>query len=152
MRLFDLYGVPRPSVFSDENEARWMQLTLCLAFVHVRGLQFESVLGRTKTWSDDRCLKLYVDVLRKMRGGTLSASQICYYLAADPPWCFFIQSKEANPKSRQKSIGATLRRKFWEIQKQKHRAIAFVKEMERRWPKQFDKNLEILSEWFNQQD
>ena len=149
MRLFDRYGVPRPSVFSDENEARWMKLVLCLAFVHVPGLQFESVPGRTKTWSDDRCLKLYVDVLRKVRGGTLSEKQICYYLAADPPWCSCIQSSEANPEARQKSIGATLRRKIWAIRKQNHRAISFVKEMERRWPQQFDKNLETLSEWFN---
>ncbi len=144
MLLFDLHGVPRPSVFSDENEARWRLLVLSLAFVHVPGLQFEPMPGRPKTWGDTQCLKLYVDVMIKVRSG-MTESQACLHLARIEPWCSFIQSATEN----QKSMGKTLRRKVQEMREQNHSSIEFVKQMEERWPNDFDNNLQIVSQRFS---
>ena len=150
MRLFDLYGVPRPSVFSDENEARWTQLALCLAFVHVPGLQFEPMPGRPKTWGYHQCTKLYVDVLLKMRLSNLPLSRACYYLAGDQPWRSFVQLRvKGDSEARKKHIGDALRSKFNEMQKQNHSAIELVKKIEDRWPEQFNEKLKIISERYN---
>ena len=144
MLLFDHYDVPRPPEWSAIDYNHWRHLALSLAFHNVPGFQTKKPGGRTKTWGDHQCMKLYIDVTLSVRSGQ-TESQACYHLAQKEPWRSFVQSRKAD----QKSIGKTLLRKYKGLQEQNHPVVELVKQTEEQCPKEIGKNLRIASERLN---
>ena len=141
MLVFDHYEIPRPSVWSDENDARWRQLAAALAIDNVPGLQITNPGGAPKRWGEQQCRKLYVDVMlychRNLRK---SEREACHNLAITEPWCSFVRPDRA---------AHTLYRKLKEIERQQPRLVDLVEKIKRRWPDDIENKLKFLSEPYN---
>ena len=136
MLVFDLHGVRRPNPFSNENEVRWRQLAMRLAFIHVPALQIANPGGAPKRWGNEQCRKLYVEVMSYRHKGWHN-TEACIFLARTPYWSSFLKDSDHPAK--------TLLRKFHDIQKHQPNLVAFVEEIKRRWPDEIEDNLSLVT-------
>ena len=147
MALFDYYAIPQPEPGLDGgNEIKsWQTLAIVLGSQTVPGLQTAKRRGRKRSWDKVRMGRLYVDVqlqLLKEKG----ERRACRNLAAVEPWRSIIRSARGGGASDNRSHARTLQRKLKEIQQTQHPIIELVEKVKARWPDNFKKNLQKMSD------
>ena len=142
--LFDHFGIPWPVSGQDEADS-WRILALALANKHVPAFQTAKRRGRRLIWDKIRLGRLYVDVQLQLLKG-YGERRACRNLATVEPWCSIIRPVRTGSTGDERSHARTLQRKLKEIQQTQHPIIELVEKVKARWPDNFKKNLQKMSD------
>ena len=142
--LFSHFGIPWPVSGQDEVDS-WRILALALANKHVPAFQTARRRGRRRTWDKLRLGRLYVDVQLQLLKGH-GERRACRNLATIEPWCSNIRPARGGVAGDVHSHARTLQRKLKEIQQTHHPIIELVEKVKARWPDNFKKNLQKMSD------
>ena len=147
MALFDYYGIPQPgpSLGGSNEMDSWRTLAIVLGNQIVPGLQTAKRRGRKQSWDKVRMGRLYVDVQLQLLKGK-GERRACRNLADLEPWCSIIRSVRGGSAGDKRSHARTLQRKLKEIQQTQHPIIELVEKVKARWPDNFKKNLQKMSD------